>query len=382
MKTFLAFIVLAVGSAAFMWPRASTVVKASQANAAVQMVPAGQRHVGNPHEKGTTYYGLESRATQVTTKFRDGHVAVSERSLTGDVHTVLRDRNGNERAKLALNRVDGAHDTVYYEPVDGTAFQAISDPTVVHATLDWATRQAYGLSKDGTSNLVWDSGVMRPKAVARRDTDADVEQLEIVWANGVVAKLSRRTYPRRLLAPGRYVEGPAMVTELTENGVAAGVGVWFERDQVYAYQPAGRVGSFFVGPEHLQQDYGGWGLVADTTWAAIQTIAQYHYASVAAKSTTPVANSCGAPAPSRIAQFFFPTAYANEEGCDNLHWLDGTMIRICCDDHDRCYAKRGCGASSWWRFWSSWQCDFCNMEVVQCFLSGVQTYCDMMRLAC
>jgi hypothetical protein len=382
MKTFLAFIVLAVGSAAFMWPKASAVVKAAQSNAAVQLVPPGQRHVGNPHERGTTYYGLEAQATRVTTRFRDGHVALSDRSLTGDVHTSLRDPNGNERAKLALNRVDAAHDTVSFEPADGTPFQAISDPAAVHPTLDWAARQAYGLAKDGTASLVWDNGVMRPKGASRRDVDVDVKELEITWANGVVAKLSRRNYPRRLLGPGRYVEGPAMVTELTENGVAAGAGVWFERDQVFAYQPAGGAGSFFVGPEHLKQDYGGWDLVPDTTWAAIQTIAQYHYASLAAKTNPTVAKSCGGSQQNRVAQFFFPTVSANENGCDNLHWLDGSILRICCDDHDRCYQKRGCGSSSWWRFWSSWQCDMCNMEVVQCFVSGVQTYCDMMRLSC
>ena len=95
---------------------------------------------------------------------------------------------------LTLNRVDQAHDTVYYEPQEGAPFQAVSDAGGgSHPTLDWATaRQACGLAKDGTTlGLIWDNGVMRPKAAARRDVNADFSGMEVAWANGVIAKLLR-----------------------------------------------------------------------------------------------------------------------------------------------------------------------------------------------
>ena len=72
----------------------------------------------------------------------------------------------------------------------------------------------------------------------------------------------------------------------------------------------------------------------------------------------------------RVANFFFPKVQANEPGCDYLHWLDNSIVRPCCDIHDRCYAKYGCTAQTWWQWWSSWKCDFCNMSVVWCLGLG------------
>jgi hypothetical protein len=58
----------------------------------------------------------------------------------------------------------------------------------------------------------------------------------------------------------------------------------------------------------------------------------------------------------------------DEPGCDNLHWLDGSIFRACCDQHDRCYESSGCSASSWWwPFSGSWSCERCNLQVVYCF---------------
>ena len=49
---------------------------------------------------------------------------------------------------------------------------------------------------------------------------------------------------------------------------------------------------------------------------------------------------------------------------------DGTVLRFCCDVHDRCYEKYGCSSRSWWQFWSSWTCDLCNAGAVFCFAGG------------
>ena len=55
---------------------------------------------------------------------------------------------------------------------------------------------------------------------------------------------------------------------------------------------------------------------------------------------------------------------------DDLHWLDGTVLRFCCDVHDLCYEKYGCTSSSWWRVWSSWTCNSCNAGAIWCFAGG------------
>jgi hypothetical protein len=375
MKTWFACTLALFAAGAVAWPKSTALVGAaapSQVNRPVQMVPGGQRQVGKPGEKGATYYAIEGQTTRLTTRFRDGHVAIAERGLIGDVTTTLRDRAGNERARLKVSRIDSTHDLVHYEPNAGTPFQAFSDATSVRPTLDWASRQAYGLEKDGAIDLVWDHGSMKPKGSTRRDVESEVDEVETVWANGLVAKLTRQTYSRRQIAPGRVVQGPALVTELTLHGAPAGTGVWFEQDQVFAYTvPALMAGAVVIGAEDMQADYGGWPLTPDTTWLNIQMIATHHLKTLASKQTAD-AKACGPREPSRFAQFFMPTLLANEVGCDDFHYWDTGLLRDCCDDHDRCYAKSGCDSSTWWQWWRSWSCDRCNMAVVGCFFVRAQ----------
>ena len=84
----------------------------------------------------------------------------------------------------------------------------------------------------------------------------------------------------------------------------------------------------------------------------------------------------------RLAGLVVPTLHANDPGCDNLHWLDNTIFRPCCDIHDRCYAKYGCSAQTWWQWWSSWKCDYCNMAVVWCFETVSVSLCVTNALFC
>jgi hypothetical protein len=372
MKTWLALLVVILGAGAWAWPKSSAMAGADQGNARVQIVPAGQKQVGHPGERGATYYALEAQTTRMTTKFKGGYAAVAERGLIGDVQTTLRDQAGNERARLRVNRIDGGHDMVHYEPSGGTPLQALSDPGVVKPTLDWATRQAYSFAKDGSDDLIWDRGTMRRKGAPRRDVEGEVESVETVWANGLIARLTRQDYSRREIAPGRIVQGSALVSELTLHGVPAGLGVWFEKDQVFAYTlPGLMAGAVVIGPDDLKANYGGWPFTPDMTWLNLQIIASHHFKTLQLKQGT-VARGCEPSQPSRLAQFFVPTVYANEAGCDDFHWLDGGMLRDCCDDHDRCYAKSGCDSSSWWVWWRSWSCDRCNLSVVGCFFSRGQ----------
>jgi hypothetical protein len=372
MKKWLAFVIVGLVAGTLTWPKSGVVARAAQGNPLVQLIPPGQKQVGNPGEKGATYYGLEAQTTRLTTRFRDGHEAVTERGLVGEVMTTLRDESGNERARLRLNRIDGGHDMLHFEPSGGAPFQALSDPVLVKPTLDWATRQAYSLVKDGTDDLVWDGGMMRRKGVARRDVESDIESVETVWANGLVARLTRQTYTRRQIAPGRFVQGKVLVSELTAYGAPAGTAVWFEQDRVFAYTlPGLMAGGVAIGPEDLKANYGGWPFTPDSTWLNLQIIASRHFRSLLATKGS-VAKSCEPTQPSRWAAFFTPTVYANEAGCDDFHWLDGGVVRQCCDDHDRCYSKSGCDSDTWWQWWKSWSCDRCNIAVVACFFARGQ----------
>lgn len=383
MRTCWALMVVVSVSGALAWTRSPSVAGAAQGNPAVQMIPPGQKLAGNPGEKGSTYYALEAQTARLSTKFRDGHLAVTERGVIGDVTATVRDRGGNQRGRLRLSRIDAAHDMLHYEPADGAPVQALSDPNVARPTLDWAARQAYAFTKDGASNLVWDGGAMRPRNAARRDVESDIDEVETVWTNGLVARVTRQTYARREIAPGKTVQGPALVSELSQNGVPAGTAVWFERDQLFAYAlPGLRPGLVAISRDDLKANYGGWPFTPDTTWLNLQLIAAHHFQTLLAKQGT-VARVCEPPKPSRLAQFFVPTLNANEAGCDDFHWLDGTVVRACCDDHDRCYSKSGCTSSSWWRVLTSWSCDFCNMAVVGCFFSrGSADYRCIQRAEC
>ena len=378
MKTWLTLLFVALMAGAWNWPKSTPVVRAAQGNPSVQMVQPGQKQVGNPGEKGALYYALEGQTTRLTTKFKSGHVAVTERGRTGNVTTTLRDVGGNQVARLNVNRVDGGHDLVHYEPSDAAAFQAISDPNVVKPTLDWSTKQTYHLKKGGSDNLVWDQGMMRSSKKAKIDVEADVTEVETQWADGLTANTSRQVYEKRLLAPGRLVGGSVLVSELSQNGTHVGRAVWFEQDRVFVYHipqlmPAGATVIF---ESDLVKLYGGWPFKPDTTWINLQLIASHHLRTLAAKNGLVAKNCHDAPTTqlSRLTEFFVPKLMANEPGCDDHHYWDGGVLRVCCDDHDACYAKSGCTQASWWTWWTSWVCTQCNLQVVFCFV--VQSTAD------
>jgi len=358
----------AMRAATVQTPRdASTQARGGQVQT-VRTLPPGTRVAGDPGKRGDTYYWIEAQTVRSTLRVGDTLV-VSDRRGDGKLHAKVTDIAGNDRGDLTASSTVVQYRSAAGDRVEAQNLLAQNDSRD-RPTLHWAAAQAFGLSKDGAADLVWDGGVMRPRRAGKRDLDAEADEVETVWANGIVARLTKHDFPPHEIAPGRVVQGRAWVTDLTANGVAAGHSIWFERDQVFAYSLPGLTeGLVWIGPEHLRAQYGGWPFKPDVAWLNLQTIAAHHFRSLIAKQGF-VARNCEPQKPNRLAQFFFPTLSANEPGCDGLHWLDGTMVRQCCDDHDRCYAKNGCTASSWWQFWKSWSCDFCNMAVVSCFAVG------------
>lgn len=335
----------------------------------VQTIDAAATAV-KPGQNGATYYWLESQTTRLTTRFADA-TAVAERSAGDRATTRLTDRGGNEVGRLEVARPDGVHDVLKYVHPSGATMQMAGDPSV-RPTLHWASLQVYQLWKDGVdpavSRLEWQNGTMRVRGSAPHDAENDVRELAAEWSNGLTALSVRKTVVHHQALPGRFVDGAAVATTLTDaSGSEIGVGYWYTAAQLFVWSIPSLQTSGFVGPEHLKADFGGWPFAPDMAWMNLQVLAFHRFKSLI-NTQRFVARAQRPRWP--VLQFFEPSLSADEPGCDELHWLDGTTLRFCCDIHDYCYAKTGCSAKSWWTIFSSWKCDYCNMEAIRCFATG------------
>ena len=346
-----------------------TAVRAAQGNApqgnAVKIVPNGRAIEGNPGEKGATYYALESQTTRFTTRFHDGTKAVAERSADGTIQTKLEDLAGNE-----INRFNAGHDVLMYLRPSADPVQAAPEPGL-HVTLDWSNRQSHRLHEDRVvsgAGLEWRDGLMRHAGARAKDEERSVvREAEAQWANGLSARTVRVRARQGQKFEGRAVQGDILVTNLMRDGVQVGLANYFTYERIFAWSLPGMTEGQITN-EHLKTRHGGWPFTPDMAWMNLQTIALYHWKT--AINQKGFVARCDQAKPNPLVQFFMPTVSANEPGCDYLHWLDGTIIRYCCDMHDVCYSKEGCTAWSWWTIWTSWQCTYCNMTVVRCFRRG------------
>ena len=349
------------------WQAPIAAAQTRSAAPVVRKAPVGERPGNNPGRKGETYFALEAGAVRVTSRFADA-VAVTERRVDGDLQTTLTDAAANEVGQLKFHRVDGVNDIVRYAPRTGTALMAFNDPTA-RPTLHGNARQAYSLWKDqadGNQTFEWQGGMMRRSGASKRDVERETIEVQTEWASGLTAKTFRRTTGDRGLITGRALGAEVLVTRLTRDGSEVGVVNWFPESRILMWNLPGLTKGY-IAPEHLKE-YGDWPFTPDMEWLNVQ-IAAFHQFKLQIDRNGFVARR--EPGWSdRVVQFFAPALSANEPGCDGLHWLDGTVFRFCCDVHDLCYAKVGCDYRSWWRFWESWRCDFCNMWAVSCFMDG------------
>lgn len=341
----------------------------------VRLVSRSEPLVGDPGQKGATYYALEARTTRLITSFRDGTKAVAQRSFDGGIATALQDAAGNELNRFRVRRADGPNDALLYLPSAGDPIVARPQPGL-RTTLDWLNLQSHHMFGDkvqADTSLDWVGGMMRRAGSAVMvDRDAETAAIEAVWMD----ELSARTTVLHPKAGDRYdgqpVKGAVFVTRLMLRGVQIGVANYFTRERIYAWDIPG-IDAGSVGDEHLKARYGGWPFAPDMMWMNLQLLAKYHWRTAIQQQGFVARNgACGsrkAGLAERLTSFLVPPLSANEAGCDPpLQWLDGTMFRYCCDIHDYCYEKYGCTASTWWRWFSSWQCDFCNMGAIFCFV--------------
>lgn len=369
-RTWIVGIGLLAGSALLPVPWRQLSIGASRtqpAAAVARKAPVGERLGSDPGRKGETYYALEAGAIRVTSRFADA-VAVSERTFDGDLHTTLTETSGNEIGRLTFDRIDGVNDIVRYAPKTGSAVQVFNEPSV-RPTLHANGRQAYSLWKDqadGNQTFEWQTGLLRRANAAMRDVEGETLEVQTEWSSGLTAKTFRRTVKENGLIPGRMLGSRVLVTTLSRDGVEAGIMNWFPESRVLIWNLPGLTKGY-IAPEHLQQ-YGGWPFTPDMEWLNIQIAAFHQFKTQINKNGFVARRQPGWS--DRLLQFIAPTLAANEPGCDGLHWLDGTVYRFCCDVHDMCYSKIGCTVKSWWKFWESWRCDYCNMWVAECFMAG------------
>jgi hypothetical protein len=197
----------------------------------------------------------------------------------------------------------------------------------------------------------------------------NVDRMETEYESGFVAVTTHA------LSNGE----PVQFTRLFQSGVDVGRIGWYPRSKKLLWRFPGLT-TGMITEQVLDHEPGGkWPFQPDMAWGNVQAIAFFRM-HTAMKEQAALARQGSL---TRLANFFVPTVNANEPGCDNLHWLDTSIVRPCCDIHDRCYAKNGCTAQTWWQFWSSWKCDFCNMSVIWCFNTlTVINPCDYEKLYC
>jgi hypothetical protein len=342
--------------------------------AAVRTIPAGRPVGGDPGKKGTTYYALETHTTRLTTSFVDGTKAVATRTFDGDVETTLEDLQGNEINRFKIDHVDGVNDMLQYSPSGSAPILAQPEPNVRH-TLDWSNHQSHRLYQDRVlsgTRLEWKGGMMRAAGATRAndsDNDREVRVLETLWANGLTASTVRSPSRPGTTYNGKQVNGDILSTRLTRDGVEVGHADYLTYERIFTWAMPG-LSDGTIGADQLKARYGGWRFTPDMTWMNLQTIATFHWrTAMKEKGTVARRRTPG----NRMFEFFMPTVAANDEGCDYLHWLDGTVFRPCCDVHDQCYENNGCTNKTWWQ-WGSWKCDFCNGYVVGCFLGAAGSH--------
>jgi hypothetical protein len=324
-----------------------------------------------PGKKSDTDYWLDSRIVRLTARYEDATIT-TERTHDGIVTSNVADRSGNPGASLSVRS-----NLLQYAPIAGDPLLAANDSTE-RPTLDAASRQAYGLWKDGIKGLRWQRGMMRG-----RNPDRDLEPLELrtEWAQGLTAHATRKFDRKiRVRVKGRETvyAGEAIVTRLTRDGAEIGTTVWFPAQQTFMWNIGGIKGS--LDPEVLSAKNngpGGWAFSVNAAWVNLQTIAFQHFASLPKPLAQGGGGRCAPQSGllARVADFLVPTLSANSPGCDwPFVWLNGTSYEPCCNRHDLCYAAYGCNWKSWWMVWTSWRCDTCNLVVYNCFAHGGDTW--------
>jgi hypothetical protein len=209
---------------------------------------------------------------------------------------------------------------------------------------------------------------MRRRGAGARDVEQQLTELHTEWSGGLSVRTARGSAVNLRWSDKRSLNGELLVSRLMRDGVQIGEANWFAKEQVLIWNIPGITAGSLTAEQ--MKTYGGWPFKPDAEWLNLQTLAFYHFKTAMDKNGTVAARTPPASRSRQMLDFLIAPVHANEPGCDGLHWLDGTVLRYCCDVHDWCYEKYGCSSRSWWQWWSSWTCDTCNLGAVWCFSGG------------
>jgi hypothetical protein len=349
--------------------------------------------VGQEADMGRAYEQLESQALKVLTDF--GSVqSISVRDSSDNIQSVLVDDSGREIRRMSID----SHSRVVTPPAG--PHHSVNPPPEVTLSLDWANLQLFSLWRDeagfGPSlsprPLVFDGLLFRPLDKAGRASEehlgamrSAIRAVETEFPTLIAQSESHAVPPPEEQEPGHVYS--AFTSRLFERGTGKRIGIlqWFADMQTLAWKLPGRTEGF-VDPSRLDlAHYGGWPFEPDQAWANIQLFAfhQLHGLELGGSSRITAALSFQSGDGATLKIDFGSSGSnrataANSVGCDGLHWLDNTIFRPCCDDHDDCYGydengdptvPNPCGWQSW-LFLQGWDCSECNAEVLWCFLTG------------
>jgi len=367
---------------------------------------------------GATFHALEARAVRVTTTFPDAAIDVRRKDGQA-IDAVLTDRAGAVRGRLQMPA--GARRVQWQRDGRSNDAQEFDLPAQTEVSLDWASHQLYVLWTDDRAqaatgraldladeSATWDGHMRRDRRALSRGASAGqlaarLQSVETEF-DEVVVRSAVDVHDRR--PTGKRVDYSRFTAAIRDRrtGAARGFVRWFDTAQVLTWKIEGGSSGVIL-PERMR---GGWTFTPTMGWANVQA---YQFATEAARGVAPTGpdplaqafrglfaqparsvprallartvageplagtGPSGARSPRADSwrslpwQFGGRGAATNEEGCDNLHWLDGSIFRVCCDVHDRCYEANGCSSSSWrWPFsGGTWSCARCNVGAVYCF---------------
>lgn len=371
-NTYLALAAVAASAlVAPMW-RLRAQSRATDAGTKVQAVdPRAARPRVTNADRGATYHTLERQARRVTTRFVDA-VAVAERAADGTMTARVADVSGNEQASLRVTPVDTVSETLNFKIGTESVLNA-ARRSGLRPTLDWSNQQAYSFFKDSPAPdapLEWQDAIVRPKGRQVRPADWQALETRTEWQGGLSAVATRRPGPQINAITGKRTASDVIVSHFFRDNVEMGISYWYDADQLFAWSFPGLTEGY--ADSTRVKAVGGWPIVNDMAWINTQNLAFYEFGTVL-KERGKVSENRGGWL-HRVASLAIPSLHANDLGCDDLHWLDGTLLRYCCDSHDICYATSGCTSTTWWQWWSSWTCDVCNMSVTWCFSTVGRIY--------
>lgn len=365
-------------------------------------------------EMGETYRSLDALTTRMTTEYVNAQV-VTERTPDGSLESTLFSPGGVELGTLRADLATG-HVEVDLSLLRAELTEVPARP-FADITTDWANSQLYSLWMDFRqieaatgldTGLVFDGALARPREVLKHPDVAGAagqrgsahvrslrqQERAVTTAFGDLVALSRRADPLEETAAAPGGTGTTFYTTYTthlvnqETGRTVGFGRYFDEAKVFVWD-AQPISSGYVSAETVP---GGWTFDHNMAWANVQMFSflYFHGDELSALDSSLVGSvdlaapgtAGGSSAPggaSRSGSGGNSLALKNEPGCDALHWLDDTVYKECCDQHDRCFGydpdtneqtiDDPCSIWSW-LFVEGWRCTKCNLNVIWCFLTA------------